>query len=213
MTQSDERSFVLASSNKHKVHEVTRILASLGAERKIISMYDACIGAGVAVPETVEDGDTFAANALIKARAIAKVTGLPTLADDSGISVDALNGMPGIFSARWAGGHGDDGANLSLLLAQLTDVPDRRRGAAFVCAVAYVDPDAPVAAGSETSEVVAQGEVRGSLIHAPRGDNGFGYDPIFVPDGFDVTTAEMSGEQKDELSHRRRALEQLAGEF
>jgi XTP/dITP diphosphohydrolase len=129
-------------------------------------------------------------------------TGLPTVADDSGLAVDALNGMPGIFSARWAGAHGDDRANLDLVLGQLADVPDDRRGAAFVCAAAYALPDG-------RSEVVL-GELRGTLIRAPRGTNGFGYDPIFVPEGLAVTSAELSPDDKDAISHRGQAFRALA---
>lgn len=206
MVDSDKPTVVLASGNKHKVEEVSRILASLDVECNIVSMYEACREAGAEVPEIVEDGETFADNALLKANKIAQVTGLAALADDSGITVDALNGMPGIFSARWAGTHGDDEANLQLLLSQLTDVPDERRGAAFECVVALVVPNSD---GLPT-EFVGHGTVRGSLLRAPRGENGFGYDPIFVPDGHDQTTSEMTADQKDALSHRRRALEELA---
>jgi XTP/dITP diphosphohydrolase len=128
-------------------------------------------------------------------------TGLPAVGDDSGLAVDALNGMPGVLSARWSGAHGDDLANLRLLLGQLADVPDERRGAAFVCAAALVRPD-----GSET---VVHGEWRGALTRAPRGSNGFGYDPIFVPEGETRTSAELPSVEKDAVSHRGRALRAL----
>jgi XTP/dITP diphosphohydrolase len=149
-----------------------------------------------------ETGASFAENALAKAREGVAHTGLPSLADDSGLAVDALNGMPGIFSARWAGRHGDDLANLELLLGQLEDVPDPRRGASFVCAAAYALPDG-------RSDVVL-GEMRGHLVRAPRGTNGFGYDPVFVPDGLDVTSAELSSDDKDALSHRGKAFRAIA---
>ena len=154
------------------------------------------------MPET---GATFEANALLKARAIAAYTGLPAVADDSGLCVDALNGMPGVLSARWAGQHGDDKANLELVLAQVADVPDARLGARFVCAAALVVP-----ADGDAGEWVVTGEVEGRLIRVPRGSGGFGYDPIFQPDGFDLTTAEMTPEAKDAISHRGRAFRALA---
>jgi len=154
------------------------------------------------VPET---GATFEENALLKARAIADCTGLPAVADDSGLCVDALSGMPGVLSARWAGRHGDDRANLELVLAQLADMPDARLGAQFVCAAALVVPGALL-----TREWVVTGRVDGRLIRVPRGSGGFGYDPIFLPDGFGQTTAEMTAEAKDAISHRGRAFRALA---
>ena len=150
-----------------------------------------------------ETGLTFEENALLKARAIAEATGLPAIADDSGLAVDVLGGMPGIFSARWAGRHGDDAANLQLVLAQLSDVADGHRGAAFVCAAAVAHP--------RGDEQVVRGELRGSLTREPRGTNGFGYDPIFCPDGETRTTAEMEPHEKDAISHRGRAFRALAG--
>jgi XTP/dITP diphosphohydrolase len=155
---------------------------------------------GVAPP--VEDGLTFTANALLKARNAARATGLPAVADDSGLCVAALGGAPGVFSARWAGGHGDDAANLALLLDQLRDVPDGGRAAWFECAAALALPDG--------REVVERGKMAGRLARAPRGEGGFGYDPILIPDGFDVTSAELSPEQKNAISHRGRALRALA---
>jgi XTP/dITP diphosphohydrolase len=144
---------------------------------------------------------TFEENALAKARDAVAATGRPAVGDDSGIAVDALNGMPGVLSARWAGTARDDGANLRLLLEQLADVPDERRGGAFVCAAALVTP-----AGAET---VVRGEWPGTITRAPRGANGFGYDPIFRPAGEDVTSAELAPAAKDRLSHRGRALRLL----
>jgi XTP/dITP diphosphohydrolase len=182
---------LLATKNPGKVRELARILAPWGLELE-----------GVSYDPGPETGATFAENALAKAREGVAHTGLPTVADDSGLTADALNGMPGIFSARWAGRHGDDVANLELLLGQLADVPDERRGAAFVCAAAYALPDG-------RSEVVL-GEMRGTIIRAPRGTNGFGYDPVFVPDGHDVTSAELDPDEKDALSHRGQAFRALA---
>jgi len=153
-------------------------------------------------PEVAETETSFAGNALLKARAIAEATGLPAVADDSGLCVDALNGMPGILSARWAGGHGDDDANLDLVLAQISDVPDRRRTASFQCAAAVALPDG--------TERVVEGSVEGRLLRERLGTQGFGYDPIFVPLGYEVTTAQMTAEEKDAISHRGRALRSLA---
>lgn len=150
--------------------------------------------------EAPETGATFEDNALAKARDAFAATGLATVADDSGLEVAALNGMPGVLSARWAGTHGDDAGNTALLLAQLRDVPDERRSAAFVSACALV---------SAHGEVVVRGEWPGAIAHAPRGDGGFGYDPVFVPVGpefGDRTAAQLSPQEKDAASHRGRAL-------
>ena len=187
---------VLATRNPHKVGELEAILREAGVDVSLVGM-----DAFPAVPDVVEDGLTFAANALKKARETAGATQLPCLADDSGLCVDALNGMPGVLSARWSGRHGDDRANLELLLAQVGDVPDKRRGAAFVCAAALVVPGGP--------ETVVHGAWTGRLTRAPRGTNGFGYDPIFVPDGETRTSAELSADEKDAASHRARALQAL----
>ncbi len=187
---------VLATRNAHKVIEVQRIV---DATCKDITVID--LSSFENVPDVIEDGSTFAANALLKARTLAAHTGKTVIADDSGICVDALNGMPGIFSARWAGAHGDDKKNLQLLLDQTVDVPDTRRGAQFVCAFAVVTP--------EGVERVVEGVVDGDLTREPLGVDGFGYDPIFQPYGFDLTTAQMSPEQKDEISHRGQAVRNL----
>jgi XTP/dITP diphosphohydrolase len=187
---------LLASRNPKKLAELRRILDPALPDVDVIGLDD--------VPpydEVPESGATFADNALIKAREGFKHTGLPTVADDSGLTVDALNGMPGVLSARWAGGHGDDDANLRLVLDQVSHVPDERLGAAFVCSVAYVD-----AAG----EILTDGRMPGHLVRAPRGTNGFGYDPIFVPDGHDRTSAQLSIEEKDAISHRGQSLRKLA---
>ena len=187
---------VLATRNEGKLRELARIL------NHQVTGLDAFPGA----PDVPETGATFEANALLKARAIAAYTGRPAVADDSGLCVDALNGMPGVLSARWAGQHGDDKANLELVLAQVADVPDARLGARFVCAAALVVP----AANPRRGEWVTTGEVVGRLIRQPRGSGGFGYDPIFQPDGFEQTTAEMTPEAKDAISHRGRAFRALA---
>ena len=188
---------VLATRNAHKVLEVQRIFADAGVPVEILGTE-----AFSDLPDIAETGSTFAQNALIKARAVSAHTGLPAMADDSGLCVDALNGMPGIFSARWAGAHGDDMANLNLLLGQLADVPDQRRTGAFHCAAALATPDG--------IERICEGALEGCIIRAPRGTNGFGYDPIFVPHGHEITTAEMSAEQKDAISHRGQAFRALS---
>jgi len=151
------------------------------------------------VPETAA---TFADNALTKARVGALATGLITVADDSGLAVDALNGMPGVLSARWSGRHGDDAANLRLLLDQIVDVPDGRRGAAFVCAAALATPSG--------GQVVVEGQMPGRLVRQPRGHNGFGYDPIFVAEGKTLTNGELPPAEKDAISHRGKALRAIA---
>ncbi|HAN70094.1 MAG TPA: non-canonical purine NTP pyrophosphatase, RdgB/HAM1 family [Actinobacteria bacterium] len=188
---------VLATRNRKKLDELQRILEAAGLDIELLS-----IDAFPDAPEVAETESTFAGNALLKARAIAQSTGLPAVADDSGLCVDALNGMPGVLSARWAGGHGDDEANLDLVLAQIEDVPDRRRTASFRCAAAIALPDG--------TERVVEGSVDGELLRERRGVNGFGYDPIFVPLGHDVTTAQMSAEDKDAISHRGQAMRALA---
>jgi XTP/dITP diphosphohydrolase len=188
---------VLATANQHKLIELTRILAAGHVDVDLCGLADF-----PGAPDVQETGSTFAENALLKARAIAEFTGLPAVADDSGLCVDALNGMPGVLSARWSGRHGDDAANLRLVLAQVSDVPDERRGAQFVCAAALVLPGG--------REHVSEGILRGSLVREPRGLNGFGYDPIFQPDNSALTTAEMDPADKDKISHRGKALRGLA---
>jgi len=191
--QRESVRIVLASRNTAKLAELRRIL---GAGYDLLPLPDDA-------PDVAETGGTFEENALLKARAAAAASGLTAVADDSGLRVDALNGMPGVLSARWAGRRADDAANLELVLDQLTDVPDGRRGAAFVCAAAVATPDG--------EERVVVGEVRGALIREPRGSGGFGYDPIFVPHGDTRTTAEMSAAEKDAISHRGQAFRALAG--
>ena len=188
---------VLATHNPGKLAELRRVLAASRVDVDVADLDD-----HPDMPEVAETGSTFTENALLKARAVAAHTGLPAVADDSGLCVDALNGMPGVLSARWAGQHGDDEANLRLLLAQLADVPPDRRAAHFACAAALVLPSG--------AEHVTEGTVHGWLTDAPRGTNGFGYDPIFVPDSSGRTTAQMSAAEKDAISHRGKALRALA---
>lgn len=201
---------LLASNNPKKLAELQRIVADNEAlagrgDIEVIGTADA-----PAYDEPVEDGRTFSDNALIKARAGARNTGLVTIADDSGLAVDELAGMPGVLSARWCGEHGNDAANNELLLAQLADVPDERRSCAFVSVCALVTPDG--------QEHVVEGRWEGQLLRSPRGENGFGYDPLFVPDteieragsiAQARSSAQLSPEEKNAASHRGKALAQL----
>ena len=191
---------VLATRNPHKLAELRRILDEAGLEVELVGV-DAFPG----VADVAETGTTFAENALLKAHATAQATGLPAVADDSGLCVDVLGGMPGVFSARWSGQHGADRANLELVLAQIADLPDERRSAYFACAAAIAFPDG--------TERVAEGFLRGALLRAPRGTGGFGYDPIFLPAGGDLTTAELDPAEKDAISHRGQAFRALADEL
>lgn len=188
---------LLATRNAGKIEELRQILAAAAPEVELVGL-----DAVADYPETPETELTFAGNALLKARDGVKHTGLATIADDSGLAVDALNGMPGVLSARWAGSAKDDAANNALLLDQLADVPDGLRGAKFVCAAAIVWPDG--------RELVVHGEMRGTVGRVPKGDNGFGYDPLFTPEGFDRTSAELSAEEKNAISHRGKAFRELA---
>ena len=187
---------LVASRNAKKLAELRRVLDAAGISGlTLLSLDDV-----PAYDEAPETGATFEENALAKAADGFRATGIACVADDSGLAVDALNGMPGVLSARWAGRHGDDLANVTLLLGQLGDVPDERRGGAFVSACALVS-----AAGS----VVVRGEWPGAIAHSPRGSGGFGYDPVFVPSGGSVSAAELTPAEKDAASHRGRALAQL----
>ncbi|WP_104522370.1 RdgB/HAM1 family non-canonical purine NTP pyrophosphatase [Blastococcus atacamensis] len=187
---------LLATRNPGKLAELQRLLATAVPGVDVVGLRDV-----EEYPEAPETGATFADNALLKAREAVRHTGLPAVADDSGLSVDALNGMPGVLSARWSGRHGDDDANTALLLGQLADVPDERRGAAFVCAAALVTPDG--------IERVLEREWRGRVVREKRGSNGFGYDPVFVPEGLELTSAELSAAEKDARSHRGQAFAAL----
>jgi XTP/dITP diphosphohydrolase len=193
------RRVVLATRNEHKVVELRHILADVVAELDL-----EIVGASAypAVPDVVEDGVTFEANARLKAQAMARATGHPALADDSGLAVDVLGGAPGIFSARWAGKHGDDHANLELLLAQLADVRDEHRAAAFVCAAVLALPDGTVRC--------TEGRMRGTLAREPKGQNGFGYDPILIVEGDTRHAAELTPEEKNAISHRGQAFRAMA---
>ena len=190
------RRLLLATRNAGKLAELQRLLETAVAGVEVIGLRDV-----PDYPEAPETGATFEDNALLKAREAVRYTRLPAVADDSGLTVDALNGMPGVLSARWSGRHGDDDANTALLLGQVADVPDERRGAAFVCAAALVTPDG--------TEQVIERRWPGRVIREKRGTNGFGYDPIFVPDGLDVTSAELAPEEKDARSHRGQAFAAL----
>ena len=187
---------LLATRNAGKLAELRRLLESAVPGVEVVGLTDVDD-----YPEAPEIGATFAQNALLKAREAVRYTGLPAVADDSGLTVDALNGMPGVLSARWSGRHGDDDANTALLLGQLADVPDERRGAAFVCAAALVTPDG--------TERVLERQWRGTVIREKRGSNGFGYDPVFVPEGLSLTSAELEPEEKDARSHRGQAFAAL----
>ncbi|TGB13017.1 RdgB/HAM1 family non-canonical purine NTP pyrophosphatase [Streptomyces sp. MZ04] len=188
---------ILATRNTGKITELRSILADAGLPHDLVGA-----DAYPEIPDVRETGVTFAENALLKAHALARATGLPAVADDSGLCVDVLGGAPGIFSARWAGKHGDDRANLDLLLAQLADIDaDIHRAAHFACAAALALPDG--------RERVVEGQLRGVLRHAPSGANGFGYDPILQPEGETRTCAELSAEEKNAISHRGKAFRAL----
>lgn len=207
------RRLVLATRNEHKVRELREILEEVLQQ---VGLELVGLDAFERLEDVVESGVTFAENALLKARYAASATGLPALADDSGLAVDVLGGAPGVFSARWAGplaeatGVAKDDANNALLLTQLGDVPEEHRGAGFVCAAALVLPgDEPDSTGAE---VVREGHCRGVLAHEPRGTGGFGYDPLLVrPDG--RTLAEHTAEEKNAVSHRGAAFRELAADI
>lgn len=199
MTNPSAAHIVLATRNLHKLDEVRAILAPLVPQLDPAAIHSA---AEYDLPEPVEDEVTFAGNALIKARQIVRELGVPAMADDSGLCVDVLGGAPGVFSARWCGHHGDDAANLQLLLNQLSDVPNAHRGAHFACAAVLVLPDG--------REFVEMGRMEGTLLRAPAGEHGFGYDPIFQAQGYEVSTAEMEPAAKNAISHRARAFVALA---
>ncbi|MDQ3165576.1 MAG: RdgB/HAM1 family non-canonical purine NTP pyrophosphatase [Actinomycetota bacterium] len=190
------RRIVIATRNTKKLAELRRILAAEIPGIDVLGLDDV-----EPFEEPPEIEATFEGNALIKARAAAAATGLPTLADDSGICVDMLNGMPGVLSARWSGAPRDDERNNQLLLAQLADLPDERRHAEFRCAVAFVQPDG--------EEIIEIGVMRGRILPEPRGQGGFGYDPLFIADGQAVSNAELPAGEKDRVSHRGRALRDI----
>ncbi|MFC9241223.1 RdgB/HAM1 family non-canonical purine NTP pyrophosphatase [Streptomyces decoyicus] len=191
------RRLILATRNAGKVIELRAILEAADLDVDLVGA-----DAYPDIPDVKETGVTFAENALLKAHALAKATGHPAVADDSGLCVDVLGGAPGIFSARWAGKHGDDQANLSLLLAQLSDIADEHRAAHFACAAALALPDG--------TERVVEGRLEGTLRHAPAGTGGFGYDPVLQPLGESRTCAELTPDEKNAISHRGQAFRALA---
>lgn len=186
---------VLASGNRKKLAELQAILRDLDVELVPQSEF--------AIPDAVEDGQSFVENAIIKARHAARLSGLPAIADDSGIEVDALGGAPGIHSARFAGGHGDDAANNALLLERLRGVPPEQRTARFQCAIVLLRH------ATDSMPLVCQGSWQGSILEAPRGAHGFGYDPLFFVPDHDCSSAELPPEVKNRISHRALALQEL----
>ncbi|WP_394938608.1 RdgB/HAM1 family non-canonical purine NTP pyrophosphatase [Psychromicrobium sp. YIM B11713] len=195
---------VLATHNQGKLGELRELLRGqipgVDVDTQVID------AASAGAPDVAETGVSFAENALLKAHAVSEATGLPAIADDSGLAVDVLGGAPGIFSARWSGKHGDDAANLALLLAQLGDIATEHRAARFICAAALVAPGVELV---EPVEVVELGELRGTLLTEPRGSNGFGYDPILQPLGLDRSCAELESAEKNRISHRGQAFRKL----
>ncbi len=189
---------LLATRNQGKIIEFRRILDAVapGAIELV------GLEAFPELHDVDETGTTFEENALLKAREMSQATGLPAIADDSGLCIDALNGDPGIFSARWAGAHGNDQANIEKVLGQLKDVPEAQRGAYFICVAALYLPDGRT--------FCQEGRFYGTILHSPVGENGFGYDPIFAPEGLDISSAQMSSEEKDAVSHRGKALRAIA---
>ncbi len=196
---------ILATRNPYKVEELRRILDGVTPGIDLVGL-----DAYPELPDVVETGVTFAENALLKASFTAGSTGLPAIADDSGLAVDVLGGAPGVFSARWSGRHGDDDANLDLLLAQLADVPDEHRQAQFLCAAAFVAAEGAHVGALADAGPVVMGRLTGRLIRSRRGTGGFGYDPIFVADGQARTNAELDPAEKDAISHRGNAFRALA---
>ena len=189
-----KKTLVLATRNKGKVLEVERMLKIHAPEISLISMADLDIG------DIEETGNTFEENALLKASTVTKLSGLPALADDSGLAINSLSGEPGIYSARYSGVHGDDAANNAKVLKLMAGIT--KRSASFIAVLALTRPDG--------QSIISRGELLGQIINSPIGDQGFGYDPIFQPTGFNITTAQMSPEIKDSISHRGKALAQIA---
>jgi XTP/dITP diphosphohydrolase len=189
---------LLATRNQGKIVEFRRILDAIAPGAIELVGLDEFPD----LHDVEETGSTFEENALLKAREMSEATGLPAIADDSGLCVDALDGDPGIFSARWAGGHGDDKANIEKVLGQLIDVPDEKRTAYFICVTALYLPDGRIHC--------EEGRFHGTILHSPVGENGFGYDPIFQPEGLTISSAQMSSEEKDAMSHRGKSLRAIA---
>ena len=195
---SNPSKLLLATRNKGKIEEFRRILEDIAAGQIELVGLDQFPN----LHDVDETGSTFEENALLKAREMCEASGIPAIADDSGLCVDYLNGDPGIFSARWAGSHGDDRANTAKVLASLADVPDEKRGAHFICVAALALPDGRTH--------VEEGKFEGWILREPIGDQGFGYDPIFRPDGYAISSAQMSAEEKDAISHRGKSLRAIA---
>jgi len=209
------KKIVLATRNKGKIAEFERLLSEFASDIRVLGLADF-----PDMPDVDETGSTLTENALLKSRQIAQYSQLPALADDSGLFISALGGDPGVYSARWAGRHGDDQANTEKVLSQLRELERGElergeseqggaidRSASFKCVIALSFPEGHPQHGRD---IVEEGEMKGSIIDAPRGDGGFGYDPIFLPDGYSLTSAEISPELKDKLSHRGRAMRQIA---
>ena len=199
------KKIVLATHNLGKVVELERLLNGADLDVQVMGLRDF-----PDLPDVDETGSSFVENALIKARAVRDVTQLPALADDSGLCIDALNGNPGIFSARWAGVHGDDKANVQKVLRELSELTNPTMTAHFRCAVALVFPTGHL---RSDEEIVHEGKMLGHIVTTPRGDNGFGYDPIFQPLGIDKTTAELQADIKDPISHRGKAFQAMLPEL
>ena len=195
---SNPSKLLLATRNKGKIEEFRRILEDIAAGQIELVGLDQFPN----LHDVDETGSTFEENALLKAREMCEASGIPAIADDSGLCVDYLNGDPGIFSARWAGSHGDDRANTAKVLASLADVPDEKRGAHFICVAALALPDGRTH--------VEERKFEGWILREPIGDQGFGYDPIFRPDGYAISSAQMSAEEKDAISHRGKSLRAIA---
>lgn len=200
------REIVLATRNLGKVAEFERLLKDLTDQNGIEPIKVLGLSHFPQMPDVEETGATFVENSLLKSRAVAKYANLPAIADDSGLCIDYLNGDPGIFSARWAGEHGNDAANNAKVLKQLEGVPTEKRGAYFTCVVTLVFP---MGHKNEGVEVIESGKLSGTLAFEPKGSGGFGYDPLFLPMGFEVTMAEISPAAKDEISHRGRAMRKI----
>ena len=194
------RRIALATQNRGKIAEFERLLAEYASDVQVLGLADF-----PDMPDVDETGSTFADNSLLKARAVSAFTGLPALADDSGLCIDALGGAPGIFSARYSGVHGDDGANIRKVLTELEQ--SEERSAHFICVVALVLPDSE---GNEGTAIIEEGKLFGTIVRQPRGDAGFGYDPIFLPAGYELTLGEFGAGEKDRISHRGKALRAIA---
>lgn len=196
------RKLVLATQNNGKIKEFERLLAEFVSDVQVLGLRDF-----PDMPDIAETGESFIENSLLKARGICEFTQLPTLADDSGLCIDYLNGDPGIYSARWSGVHGDDAANISKVLLQLEGVPQSERSAQFVCEVALVFPAGHLHQGRE---LIESGKLSGFITLSPRGTAGFGYDPIFQPVGSELTLGEFAHGEKDKISHRGIAMRAIA---